>query len=224
MRIVAQLCLAVLLTTLPVVDAAAQPAFFSTGIGTAEDLNRTGALGVEQDVFLAAPTTLGSFGFWLGTTGTVDMKFLIFRTLDDVKVFEQVRTLTNVARGTLVQADASSVLLAANTSYTFAIIGDGQYSVSQFFPIVQDDAVVNQGIFQLGSSNSNWTPYAAPTRVGGTGGSTIALQIEGARPRAVPEPSSLAMLTLGLLGLGAAKARRSSLGHVSARPPRVPTT
>jgi hypothetical protein len=177
-----------------VATATAQPTLFSTGIGN-NTTSRSSGSGPAQRVSVSANTTIGSFGFWLGTTGAVDMKFYIFDVTTGTKIFEQTKSV-NAATGTLTFSDYAAVNLLGGNTYDFGIIGNGSFNVSYFTPILN----LTQDAFTVSAPNTNYGPYSDP-QFQGSAGATIALEIRGADVGVVPEPSTYALMGTGLIGL-----------------------
>jgi hypothetical protein len=177
----------------------AQGQLLSTGVG-GSTTPRSSSDGPGQRVSAVSATNISSFGFWLTTVGTVNMKYMIWDGAGTTKLFEQSKTVNAVTQQ-LVLSDPMSFTLLAGQTYTFAIIGNGTYDVSYFFPTL----TLSQNGLSIVGNNANFGPYANPTALG-NGGATIALQINGGT--VVPEPSTYALMTGGLALLGVAARRR----------------
>lgn len=181
-----------------------QAQLLNTGLG---DFNtsRESSDGPGQRVSVASNTTIGSFGFWIGTTGTVDMKFMIWDNSGANLLFSQVKTFTDVVNNSLRMTDAISFNLLAGQTYIFAIIGNGENRVSAFL----NPTPFSQNGLTIVNPNSNFGPYNSPTYLGDAG-ATIALRINGVNTNVVPEPSTYAMMTAGLLAVFAVSRRKRS--------------
>lgn len=179
----------------------ARAQLFSTGVGNG-DTFRTAVEGPSQRVRAQQTTQVTSFGFWLGVEGTVDLKFMIWDATGSNLLYQQVKTVSSVSTGTLVLSNPLSFTMNAGQTYDFAILGNGNYYVSFFFPTIEK----TQNGLTLVNSNRNYGTYASPSLVG-EASATMALQINGAQTT-VPEPTSIALFSIGLTGVGLAARRK----------------
>ncbi len=192
---------AVIAAAMTMAPAMAQAQLFSTGLGTGESF-RDAALGPGQRVTAAQTTQVTSFGFWMGVEGTVDLKFMIWDAAGANILFQQVKTVSSVAPGSLVMSNPMSFTMNAGQTYEFAVLGNGNYSVSFFF----NPPAVTQNGLSLAGANRNYGPYGAPV-LKEQANATMAIRIDGTQTT-VPEPTSVALFSVGLTALGIAARRK----------------
>jgi hypothetical protein len=110
-------------------------------------------------------------------------------------LFSQTKTYDSGSSGALISSDPLSFTAFAGQTYYFAVIGNNNYSVQYFYPA---NPITQNGISDSGT-NTNYSGFDNPTPAG-PGAATLALQLHES-VTTTPEPSSLALLGTGLVGL-----------------------
>lgn len=179
----------------------AKAQIFSTGIGNSTT-ERTAASGPSQRVSVQQTTQVTAFGFWIGVSGAVDLKFMIWDAAGANILYQQVKSVSGLGTGTLVMSNPMAFTLNAGQTYDFAILGNGDYNVSYFFT----PTTFSQNGLSLVNNNRNYGSYDTPA-LQGEASASVALRINGTQTT-VPEPTSVALFSVGLTALGIASRRK----------------